>query len=448
MTAALPPAIRNPPPVSTNAGYPPALLAFLMWGMAAAFYLFGFFHRVTPAVLTSELMRDFSLTAAMLGNLSAFYFYFYAAMQIPTGVLVDRYGPRKILAAGALVGGVGALLFAFADSYISSAVGRGLIGGTVAVAWVSMLKLSAHWFDARRLGAVTGVSLAIGTMGAVLAGLPLRALSDAVGWRNVIGASGSVALLLALMIFLLMRDDPSERGFKSYVLPDSHANRPSFSSILKGMGEIWRYRNVALLFWVPSGLCGAFLTFTGLWGVPFLVQQHDLTAKSASLITSGMLIAFSCGGVMLGMLSDKLRKRKFPFVLGGLGVVVGFGALCIAPDAPLIVLVPLLVVGAFGSGSMVIVFLYARESAPVRLSGTVAGAVNMGVMVGPLAQQPVIGWILDRYWGGALSHGARLYEMQAYKLAFSFLFVWVLTAYVALLFTKESNGLQYCERAR
>lgn len=446
MTAVSTPSIRNN--ISIHAAYPPALLAFLMWAMAVSFYLFGFFHRVTPAVLTSELMHDFSLTAAMLGNLSAFYFYFYAGMQIPTGVLVDRYGPRKILATGALIGGIGALMFAFADSYISSAVGRGLIGGTVAVAWVSMLKLSAHWFDARRLGMVTGVSLAIGTMGAVLAGLPLRALSDVVGWRNVIGASGTIALALALIIFLLMRDDPSERGFKSYAPPDPHANRASLSSILKGMGEIWRYRNVALLFWVPSGLCGAFLTFAGLWGVPFFVQQHGLTAKSASLITSGMLIAFSCGGVLLGMLSDKLRKRKFPFVLGGLGVVLGFGALCIVPDAPLIILVPLLLVGAFGSGSMVIVFLYAKESAPVRLSGTVAGAVNMGVMVGPLAQQPVIGWILDRYWGGAFSQGARLYEMQAYKLAFAFLFVWVLTAFVALLFTKESNGLQYCEKSR
>jgi nitrate/nitrite transporter NarK len=137
----------------------------------------------------------------MLGNLSAFYFYFYAAMQIPTGVLVDRYGPRIILSIGALVGGIGAMLFAFADSYTSSAIGRGLIGGTVAVAWVSMLKLSTHWFDARRLGTVTGIALAIGTMGAVLAGLPLRTLSDAYGWRNVMGASGVIALVLAAAIF-------------------------------------------------------------------------------------------------------------------------------------------------------------------------------------------------------------------------------------------------------
>lgn len=445
MTAVLPPSARTNNSVSSVSTHPPVLLAFLMWGMAVAFYLFGFFHRVTPGVLTSELMRDFSLTAATLGNLSAFYFYFYAGMQIPTGVLVDRYGPRKILTIGALIGGVGALLFAFADSFASSAIGRGLIGGTVAVAWVSLLKLSTNWFDSRRLGMVTGMALAIGTMGAVLAGLPLRALSDSYGWRNVIGASGIIVLILSLAIFLLMRDDPADSGYRSHAAIAPETDQPSLFSVLKGMGKIWRFRNVALLFWAQSGLCGAFLTFAGLWGIPFFVQQHGLTAKSASLITSGMLIAFSCGGVLFGMLSDRWRKRKAPFMLGGICVVLGFGALYVAPDAPLMVLVPLVLLGGFGSGSMVIAFLYAKESTPIRLSGTVAGAVNMGVMLGPLTQQPVIGWILDRYWGGAVSGGIRIYEMQAYKLAFAFLFLWVITAFIALLFTRESNCKQYRE---
>jgi MFS family permease len=145
------------------------------------------------------------------------------------------------------------------------------------------------------------------------------------------------------------------------------------------------------------------------------------------------------------MLSDKLRKRKTPFLLGGMGVVLGFGALYAIPNAPLTILVPLLLVGGFGSGSMVLGFLYAKESAPMRLSGTVAGAVNMGVMVGPLTQQPVIGWILDRHWGGAMIDGIRVYDMDAFKLAFAFLLVWVVIAFIALLMTRESNCRQFPE---
>lgn len=424
---------------------PPVRLALTMWGLAVAFYLFGFFHRVTPAVLTTELMLDFQLSAAMLGNLSAFYFYFYAAMQLPTGVLVDRFGPRRVLWIGAMIGGVGALLFAFADTFASAALGRGLIGATVAVAWVSMLKLCAHWFDARRLGMVTGVSLAVGTMGAVMAGLPLRALSDALGWRPVIGASGIVALLIAAGIFFLMRDDPVQRGFRSQIPAGATFHAPSLRTILSGLGRIWAYRNVPLLFWVPSGICGAFLTFTGLWGVPFLVQQHGLTPRSASLVTSGMLIAFSVGSIAFGILSDRIRLRKLPYVIGGTFTLISYGVLYIFPDGRLSVLVPLLLLGAAGSGSMAVGFLYSRESAPLALSGTVAGAVNMGVMVGPLFQQPLIGWILDKNWSGALLDGVRVYDLHAYKLAFGLLLLWVASAWVALLATRETHCRQYRE---
>jgi MFS family permease len=425
---------------------PPLRLSLLMWGMAVVFYLFGFFQRVTPAVLTQELMREFSLTAAALGNLSAFYFYFYAGMQIPTGMLVDRFGPRRIFWIGSLVGGIGALLFAGAQSEVAAAVGRGLIGGSVAVAWVSMLKLSSHWFDARRLGIVTGVSLAVGTMGAVLAGLPLRALSDGFGWRWVIGASGIIVLALAAAIRLLMRDDPAERGYASYAAGDTGAaETQSLAAVLKGFLEIWCYRNVALLVFVPSGLCGVFLTFTGLWGVPFFAQQHRMSTQSASLITSGMLIAFSLGAVLFGHLSDRWRKRKRPYLLGGILCLAGFTVLAVAPDAPLALLVPLVLLSGLGSGSMCLTFLYAKESVPARLAGTVAGAANMGVMIGPLTQQPVIGWILDRYWAGALDGGVRVYDLHAFQVAFVFLFVWIVATFAALLLTRETHCCPYAE---
>ncbi|MCE5284199.1 MAG: MFS transporter [Deltaproteobacteria bacterium] len=429
----------------TSASPPPLRLSLAMWGMAVAFYLFGFFQRVTPAVLTQELMREFSLTAAALGNLSAFYFYFYAGMQIPTGMLVDRFGPRRIFWIGSLVGGIGALLFAGAQSVAAAAFGRGLVGGSVAVAWVSMLKLSSHWFDARRLGIVTGISLAVGTMGAVLAGLPLRALADGFGWRWVIAASGVLILALAAAIRAFMRDDPSERGYISHAATAPSPEPQSLAAVLKGLLEIWRYPNVALLVFIPSGLCGVFLTFTGLWGVPFFVQVHRLGTQAASLITSGMMIAFSLGGILFGHLSDRWVKRKAPYLLGGLLCLVGFAVLAVAPGAPLALLVPLALLSGLGSGAMCLTFLFAKESVPARLAGTVAGAANMGVMIGPLTQQPVIGWILDRYWTGVLAGGVRVYDGQAYQVAFIFLFLWILAAFGALLMTRETHCRPYGE---
>ena len=130
--------------------YPPASVAWVIWGLGAGFFLLGFFHRVAPAVLHRELSLDFGLSAATLGSLSALYFYSYAAMQVPTGLLVDRLGPRRLLLGGLLVSTLGALIFAFAPDLIWAGIGRFLIGGSVSVAFVCTLKLATHWLPAHR----------------------------------------------------------------------------------------------------------------------------------------------------------------------------------------------------------------------------------------------------------------------------------------------------------
>ncbi|MBU4073783.1 MAG: MFS transporter, partial [Proteobacteria bacterium] len=129
--------------------YPPAALAWLVWGLGAAFYFTGFYHRVAPAVMTHQLMADFHIGAAALGNFSAFYFYSYFLMQVPTGILADYWGPRKLLAVGALVAACGTLLFASASSIIPANMGRLLIGGAVGVAFVAILRLLTRWFEPR-----------------------------------------------------------------------------------------------------------------------------------------------------------------------------------------------------------------------------------------------------------------------------------------------------------
>jgi MFS family permease len=417
--------------------FPPPRLASLMWGLAAAFYLFGFFQRVTPASLAPDLMRDFSLSAAGLGNLSAFYYYAYAAVQVPTGVLVDRLGPSRMFFAGSLLAGVGSLLFAWADTALAAGLGRALIGAAHGVAWVSMLKLVTHWFTPARFATLSGLSLAVGTVGAVLAGPPLRWLADVFGWRSVIAVSGVLALVLAAAIRLVMRDDPLQRGFASY-LPVRHAGTER-TSIGADLREILRYPNPWLLAVVNSGVCGAFLAFTGLWGVPLLSQVHQISVAKAALITSSMLVLFAAGGPLFGLWSDRLQRRKRPFALGAGTMLIGFVVLTAAPTAPLALLVPLLLAASFGAGAMVLSFGFAKESAPLRLQGTVTGIVNAGVMVGALVQMPVIGVILDANWRGVTVNGARQYDAAAFQAGMTFLLGWLTAALLLLGMTREER---------
>ena len=190
---------------------PPVRLAWTVWGLGAALYLIGFYQRVAPAGMTAELSRAFELSATGLGNLSAFYFYSYVAMQIPTGILADRWGPRRLLSAGALVASLGTVAFALAGGLPWAGAGRLLIGASVAVAFVGMLKLAGHWFAPRQFALATGMALFCGIVGAVFAGVPLRLLVSAFGWRAVMLASAGLTFAVSAAIWVVVRDDPSDR---------------------------------------------------------------------------------------------------------------------------------------------------------------------------------------------------------------------------------------------
>jgi len=431
--------------------HPPLRLAFLVWGLAAAFYLFGFFQRVTPASLAGDLMRDFQLTAAGLGNLSAFYYYAYAAMQIPTGILVDRWGPTRLLFAGTILAGLGALLFGIAGSMPLAGAGRALVGAAHGMAWVSMLTLVAHWFPAARFGTMSGLSLAVGTLGAVMAGPPLRWLADAFGWRGVVVASGLLALLLAIAILRWMRDDPLDRRYMTHAPRHAHPRvrlqeGGAHPPILRSIADVFGHRNALLIFLVNPGVGGAFLAFSGLWGVPFLSQHHGLSVREASLVTSAMLVMFALSGPAFGAISDRWRLRKRPALIGAGLLAGGFGAMALAPTMPLAVLVPLLLVASFGAASMVTSFAFAKESVPPHLHGTVTGVVNAGVMIGTLTQMPVIGLILDAHWEGAIANGVRQYGLGAFQLGLLFLAAWSLVSLALLAATRETHARPWDRR--
>ncbi len=417
--------------------HPPVRVALVFWGIAALAYMVGFFLRVTPGVLNVDLMRDFHLDATQLGNLASFYFYFYAASQIPTGIANDRYGPKLLIVIGQAVTGVGALLFAVAGSFTSAAVARALIGLGHGVAWVSLLELSAAWFAPRVFGTMSGLSLALGTLGAVLAQAPLLVLSGWFGWRWVLAAVGVICLVLALAALLRIRNRPEDLGFDGYLPP---RRVPRLSEVLAGLVDVWRYRNTALLFLAPGGICGAFLTFTTLWGMPFLVQRRAMPPAGASWVIAAMLVAFSVGGVLWGRISDRMCRRKRPYLLGGALMLGGFSLLVAWPQAPSPLLLVALLAASLGSGSMVVGFAWAKESVPQRLAGTASGVHNTGVMLGALIQLPLLGWVLDLFWDGRVAGGARQFGGAAFQAAYGVLLAWIALSLASVALARETGA--------
>lgn len=419
--------------------HPPARLAWTIWGLGALLYLFAFYQRVAPAVMTDQLMADFAIGGAALGNLSAFYFYAYVVMQIPTGVMADRWGPRRVLAGGAGVAALGSLLFAFAPDFGWAGFGRLLVGASVAVAFVSTLKLASHWFPPQKYALASGMALFMGVVGGVMAGVPLRLLVENFGWRMVMGSAGIFATLLCIAIWLFVRDDPSARGYQSHHHGGGETHR--HPPILAGIFQVLSYRNTWLLMLMPIGFSGAVLTFAGLWGVPWLRQVHGLDPKAAAAVTSALLVAWALGGPILGSWSQRLGRRKPLYLISGAVATAGwFAVFFLAP--PLWLMVALLAITGFASGNIIIGFAWAKESLPLRLTGTASGVVNMGPLMGGMLLQPGVGWLLDRGWGGQLAGGVRIYDAATWQTSFGLMFVTVVGALVLVPFVRESHCQQ------
>ena len=384
--------------------FPPGYLSWIVWGLGAAFYLSGFFQRVAPAVMTDYLMADFRIGGTALGNLSAYYFYSYVAIQIPTGLLADAWGPRKLLTAGSFVAALGAFLFAAAPTIVLADAGRLLIGVSVGVAWVSLLKLSMHWFPPQRFATTSGLALCCGLVGAVSAGAPLRILIDRFGWRPVMMAAAAASVAIALCIWVIVRDDPSEKGYKGFIHTDTASTHAPLS-ILSGLLKVFTYKNTWIIAIAPSGIAGSVLAFSGLWGIPFLTTHYGLTPAKSAALTSLLLITWGLGGPLSGVISDRMDRRKPIYVVGSTVACVCWYVILFVQHLPLWLLTLLIILVGTASGVMILSFAFAKESVPSSLSGTVSGVTNMGVMSGPMILQPAMGWILDKNWNGTLDSG-------------------------------------------
>ena len=437
MTAPTPPeaAAAGRPPAHS---LPPAALAWLTWGLLASLYFVGYFQRVAPAVMVDELMRDFGIAATMLGNLSAIYFYAYAAMQIPSGLLADAVGPRKVATAAAVAAAAGMAMFSQADTLWMAGVGRGLVGASVAVAFVACMKLAGHWFPANRFATVTGVSLLTGNLGGVLAGVPLSEAVASVGWRAAMLASAGATLMLAAIVWAGVRNDPSERGYASHAHPEalSATSMSPWRSLKRVMAE----RDTWLLFFAGGLIAAPVLTFAGLWGVPFLVQVHGLDRSHAAGLTTAMLLGFAFGGPLLGALSDRLGRRKLPYLGAALVHALGWLIFLLVDALSSSMFALLFATIGFSAGGLIIGFAFSREVNHPGAAGTVGGVVNMAVLGFAALQQSAMGWILDHNWQGATIKGARVYDAAAYDAAFFWLAASALAAVAFVALTRET----YC----
>ncbi|MCW8836261.1 MAG: MFS transporter [Rhodospirillales bacterium] len=404
-------------------------LPWIFWGLGAAFYCYGFFQRVAPSVMVSDLMRDFGVSAAILGNLTAFYFYAYAGLQLPVGVIVDRWGPRRVLAIAAVLCGFGSLLFATAESLTAAYLGRFLIGAGAAFTWVGTLKIAAVWFPPHRFALISGMTLMLGMGGAIGGQAPLAALVESFGWRQTLIGASVFALALGALLYAVLRDGAETTH--SDVTDEATGLLSGLKSAVKGP-QTWIVGLFGMMMTAPM------LAFGGLWGVPYIALAYDVPRPTAAMATSMLLIGWAVGAPLMGWASDRIGRRKTPMIASSIMATLILALAIYLPGVPLTGVFALLFLNGLFSGSMVISFAASREHNRPGASGAVIGVVNMMVMASGATFQPLIGWILDLNWDGAMLDGARVYSVAAYHTAFLTLLACGVTAFVSAVLVRET----------
>jgi len=389
---------------------------WLVWGLSALFYCYGFFQRVAPSVMVSDLMVEFGVSAAVLGNLSAFYFYAYAGLQLPIGVMFDHWGARRMLALAAVLCGLGSLLFSMADSMAGAYAGRLLIGAGAGFTWVGTLQLAARWLPPERFAMVTGLTLMLGMAGAIGGQAPLAAIVELAGWRGTMAWAAGFALLLAVLIWLIVRDRPDGDSPEQ---PATGDVEKVAVSLLHGLRGTMANRQSWFVALYGGTLTATMLAFAGLWGVPYLMQTYGISRPAAAASTSLLLVGWAIGAPLAGWLSDRIQRRKPLMVLGALVAVTTFSAIIYTPDLSLASARVLCFINGLFSGSMVLSFATAREHNRPETAGATLGFVNTFVMAAGAIFQPLIGWLLDLNWDGAMAAGARVYSVSTYQVAFA-----------------------------
>ena len=405
-----------------------------MWGVPAVLFLFAFFHRAAPGVFAKELMEAFGATGALIGLLSATYFYAYAALMIPAGVLLDRVGVRWVVAAGGLAMAAGTFLMALAPSAPLLFAGRFLVGAGASVTFVGALKIAAAWFPASYFATLSAATAATGVLGGLVGTAPVAWLAAGLGWRGALAAVGVVTLAGAVCCLVLVRDQPPDHRAVAVLAP-------GWAAVFAGLGRVLGNPHT----WSP------FLAFFFLysatnnllfWVVPCLRDVYGLRMTDAAFYATATPLALLVAGPLTGFVSDRvLRRRRLPYTILTVAQFVAWLVFVLTLGRlPLWGLYTLFFGMGLVGAAFVLTWPLGREVNPPELAGIAVAAVNLGGFAGAALTQGPLGALLDAYWAGGTVGGARVYPVEAYRVSFGASAILILCASLVSLFFRETRG--------
>lgn len=408
--------------------------SLFVWLIALLSYVIAVMNRGSFSALGPTAQDYFQVDATVLGTFAMIQVGIYAALQIPAGIFIHRFGPTTVIIFGAVLMTAGQTTLAFADEVWEVFVARILVGIGDAGTFVSVLLILRSWFPERQQPVWIQITSQFGQLGQILAVLPLSILVVSFGWVTGFLAMASVTFLVGVAVFLFVRDFPGQARFSKrnsvkqkagspptqpVRLEPAHTRRPSlFAEIwsqLKGIPELWRISGVRLAFWVHFTLPVTTGSFLVLWGYPFLVGGVGVTSAEARSLITLCVVSGAAFGLITGPVMIRFQAQREKILFGVIGLTMASWALVLltpgTPEGWMLVL--LMIVLGMGFPTSMTGFDILRANTPARLISVGTGLVNTGGFIATIIALFIIGFALDLQGAGT----PQTFSLPAFKVA-------------------------------
>jgi MFS family permease len=395
---------------------------WIVWAAGLLAYIVAVLDRTTLGVSGLDAADRFAVSPSVLSTFVVLQVVVYAAAQVPAGVLLDRYGSRVLIIAGAVLMAAGQLTLAFCESLPAAIGARAVLGLGDALTFISVLRLVPHWFRPPQIPLVTQLTGICGQLGQVLSAVPFLALLGGAGWTTAYSSVAALGVLAMVLVLVMVRDTPAGHHVPERTL--------AVCDILRSVKTVWLRPGTRLGFFTHMGTQFSVTVFALMWGVPYLTVAQGLSRSVAGTLLSISVVAAISAGVLIGIFTGRHPHRRSRLVLAIIGsnAAVWTVVLALPGPAPLWLLVTLVVVISVGGPGSMVGFDFARTFNPSTTLGTAQGMVNMGGFVASLLVIQAMGMILDATGG---------YSFTSFRWAWTAQYaVWVL-ATVGILITRH-----------
>lgn len=363
-------------------------------------YLIMASQRTAPGLITDQLMADFSVTAATIGLVTSIQFLIYTSLQIPMGMLADRYGPNFFLIVGTTVTGIGTILYSLSAHEFVLLFARVLTAIGDATIWVNMVLILSVWFNEKEFTRLIGFAGMTGSLGFLLASVPFSILIETLGWRGAFLTAGLLLCLCATFLYFLL----IKKSKQTLFVVQNKRQLEKTSSILR---RTFSNRQAWALFFCHFGIVGGYIGFIGSWAVPYTIDVYGMTRIAASQLIMVSLIGALIGAPLIGLVSSYLETIKRPYIFFHFMVLLCWSTFLLFKEhPPFYLLVLLFFLIGFGFGSNSLTFAVVRQTFPITESGIVTGFANTGGFLSAVILPYAFGYILDFFHStGSISNG-------------------------------------------